>query len=477
LSAKAGGSLNISWGADNGNDSNGQPGDRSVAFTNATVTVSGEAGNHLTSLGADVHVTVLSNGTLVGFTGSQAPSGIGSSNVVFYATVSDASDKGSYSFTLVKPLDHDITPVNSENALSLTFNYTATDSDGDKSSSQFTVNVIDDIPVAQIANVSNASLVGDETAGIDNNSGDKALSATPADFKALGTVISWAQQSGMVSTTGTSYGADGAGVTKVTLTQSTGADFTGQDSGLKTLDNTAIKLYTENGMVVGKAGSTVVFALSIDNTGTVSMAQYQAIKHGDTTDANDIMNIKGVFATVTATDHDGDKVSTTTSKALDVAIRDDAPTLTSQPATATVSEADLRTDHNPTGFVQAVFKSLNVNWGADKAGAHVDFATNSQGQPLHPDGLTSDGVPLSYALRISESGENQLVAFKSTETINNPVFIVTLTSPSSPVLRHHAVPEHRPCRKQRHHDAEIHRCRDRWRWRSHRYQRQRCDPR
>jgi T1SS-143 domain-containing protein len=280
--------------------------------------------------------------------------------------------------------------------------------------------------------VSNASLVGDETAGIDNNSGDKALSATPADFKALGTVISWAQQSGMVSTTGTSYGADGAGVTKVTLTQSTGADFTGQDSGLKTLDNTAIKLYTENGMVVGKAGSTVVFALSIDNTGTVSMAQYQAIKHGDTTDANDIMNIKGVFATVTATDHDGDKVSTTTSKALDVAIRDDAPTLTSQPATATVSEADLRTDHNPTGFVQAVFKSLNVNWGADKAGAHVDFATNAQGQPLHPDGLTSDGVSLSYALRTTQSGESQLVAFKSTETINNPVFIVALTSPTNP---------------------------------------------
>jgi T1SS-143 domain-containing protein len=432
LSATAGGSLNINWGADNGNDNNGQPGDRSVAFTSASVVVSGEAGNHLTSLGADVHFTVLSNGTLVGYTGNNAPGSISGNNVVFYATVSDLSEHGSYSFTLVKPLDHDNTPANSEDSLSLTFNYTATDSDGDKSSSQFTVNVIDDIPVAKISATANVSLVNDETAGIDTNSDDQSAATTPAAFKALGTVMGWASQAGMVSTAGTNYGADGPGVTKVTLTQDSGADFNGQLSGLQTLNGTAIKLYTENGMVVGKAGSTVVFALSIDNSGTVSMAQYQSIKHGDNTNANDLASIKGLYATVTLTDHDGDKVSTTTTKSLDVAIRDDAPTLTSQPATATVSEAGLRTDHNLTGQVQTDFRSLNVNWGADKSGARVDFATNSNGQPLHPAGLTSDGVPLSYALVTTEYGEKQLVAFKSTETVGNPVFIVALTSPSNP---------------------------------------------
>jgi T1SS-143 domain-containing protein len=432
LSATAGGSLNISWGADNGNDNNGQPGDRSVAFTNASVVVSGEAGNHLTSLGADVHFTVLSNGTLVGYTGNNAPGTISGNNVVFYATVSDSSEHGSYSFTLVKPLDHDNTPANSENSLSLTFNYTATDSDGDKSSNQFTINVIDDIPVAKISTTANVSLINDETAGIDTNSDDQSAATTPAAFKALGTVMGWASQAGMVSTSGTNYGADGPGVTKVTLTQDSGADFNGQLSGLQTLNGTAIKLYTENGMVVGKAGSTVVFALSIDNSGTVSMAQYQPIKHGDNINANDLASIKGLYATVTLTDHDGDKVSTTTTKSLDVAIRDDAPTLTSQPATATVSEAGLRTDHNLTGQVQTDFRSLNVNWGADKSGARVDFATNSNGQPLHPAGLTSDGVPLSYALVTTEYGEKQLVAFKSTETVGNPVFIVALTSPSNP---------------------------------------------
>ncbi|TCM59394.1 hypothetical protein EV291_1842, partial [Rhizobium sp. BK068] len=34
-----------------------------------------------------------------------------------------------------------------ENPLSLTFNYTATDSDGDTASNTFTVNVVDDQPV------------------------------------------------------------------------------------------------------------------------------------------------------------------------------------------------------------------------------------------------------------------------------------------------------------------------------------------
>ncbi|WP_037088648.1 DUF5801 repeats-in-toxin domain-containing protein, partial [Neorhizobium vignae] len=137
-------SLNIQWGADNANDANGQPGDRSVAFSNANVTVVGEAGNSLTSLGVAVHTAILANGTLVGYTGDTAPTTTGAGNVVFFATVSDVNN-GEYNFHLVKPLDHDSSPANSENSLSLKFNYTATDSDGDTSSSTFTVNVVDDV--------------------------------------------------------------------------------------------------------------------------------------------------------------------------------------------------------------------------------------------------------------------------------------------------------------------------------------------
>ncbi|MBZ9794051.1 DUF5801 domain-containing protein, partial [Rhizobium sp. 3T7] len=131
LSATAGGSLNIAWGAD---DNNSGSANRSVAFTNANVSVTGEVGHSLTSLGQAVHTGILADGTLVGYTGNTAPTTVSGANIVFYASLSDSSNHGSYSFTLVKPLDHDNSPSNSENTLSLTFNYTATDSDGDTAS-------------------------------------------------------------------------------------------------------------------------------------------------------------------------------------------------------------------------------------------------------------------------------------------------------------------------------------------------------
>ncbi|MFS8051184.1 hypothetical protein, partial [Rhizobium sp. BR 314] len=147
--AIATGSLNISWGADNGNTNQGGAGDRSVAFTNANVTAEGQDGEGLSSHGQVVHTVLLADGTLVGYTGEVAPTtvldGEGSvkSNVVFYATLSD-TDNGHYNFTLVQSLDD----AKDSNAIKLTFGYTATDSDGDTSSNSFSVTVADDKPVA-----------------------------------------------------------------------------------------------------------------------------------------------------------------------------------------------------------------------------------------------------------------------------------------------------------------------------------------
>ncbi|MDO9418471.1 T1SS-143 repeat domain-containing protein [Pararhizobium sp.] len=140
-------SLNINWGADSANDDNGQPGDRSVEFHSEDFSVTGAAGEVLTSQGEIVH-TVSIDGVLVGYTGETPPSaatGDGSDNVVFFVSLSDL-DSGSYSFTLVQPLDH--AAVAGENILSLTFNYVATDSDGDSSNNSFTVHVVDDIPTS-----------------------------------------------------------------------------------------------------------------------------------------------------------------------------------------------------------------------------------------------------------------------------------------------------------------------------------------
>ncbi|QLF71648.1 tandem-95 repeat protein (plasmid) [Peteryoungia desertarenae] len=146
----ADGSLNIRWGADDGDSDLGGNGDRSVAFTNSSVGVVGAYGETLTSLGQPVSFTVI-NGVLVGYTGEAAPTDFSvetvSKNVVFYVTLSD-DDRDSYEFRLVQPLDHATNEgTGVENDLSLTFNYTATDSDGDTITGSFTVDVRDDVPV------------------------------------------------------------------------------------------------------------------------------------------------------------------------------------------------------------------------------------------------------------------------------------------------------------------------------------------
>ena len=136
-------SLNIDWGADNANTDAGGNGDRSVAFTDASVTLVGGHDAGLTSLGKAVSTLVLSTGELVGYTGGTAPTTTGDSQVVFFASLSDTAN-GTYDFTLVQPLDH--AAGNGEDALSLTFGFTATDSDSDPASSTFTVSVADDVP-------------------------------------------------------------------------------------------------------------------------------------------------------------------------------------------------------------------------------------------------------------------------------------------------------------------------------------------
>ncbi len=111
-------SLNISWGADDGdNDAlNGATGDRTVSFDASQPGLAG-----LMSNGLAVSVTILADGTLVGYTGA-VPISTGDAGVVFFATLND-DGAGSYDFTLADNLDHP-TP-NTEDDLNLTFAFTA----------------------------------------------------------------------------------------------------------------------------------------------------------------------------------------------------------------------------------------------------------------------------------------------------------------------------------------------------------------
>ena len=126
---------------------------------------------------------------------------------------------------------------------------------------------------------------------------------------------------------------------------------------------------------------------------------------------------------VTVRDGDGDTVAL--HDQLIVTVTDDAPVITGSAASATVDETN-------EPLVQVAYGSLKVSIGADKVGAHLDFATDGNGQPLHPAGLKSDGVDLDFVLRTTQYGEKQLVAFKQGDTVDNPVFIVALSSPTNP---------------------------------------------
>src|SRR6185437_12481324 len=129
------GSLAVSWGADN-NDS-GTIANRSVGFQHANASTdvqvtdgNGNAISHLTSNGAAVQYLIVGN-ELIGYTNNDPLF-----HQVFTVSLND-NGSGSYTFTLLNNLDH--TAVQGNNNLNLTFDFTATDSDGDPVNSTFTV--------------------------------------------------------------------------------------------------------------------------------------------------------------------------------------------------------------------------------------------------------------------------------------------------------------------------------------------------
>ncbi|CAN7205389.1 cadherin-like domain-containing protein [Rhizobium sp. LjRoot258] len=123
-------SLGIHWGADAGAH-------RDLTFSNVQDQLSG-----LKSDGQTVQFEISADGhTLTGFTGE----GEGRTEV-FVVTLDPTAPNGAYSFTLLQPLDH---PQNSETGntqLDLSFNFVASDADGDTANGSFAVDVNDDVP-------------------------------------------------------------------------------------------------------------------------------------------------------------------------------------------------------------------------------------------------------------------------------------------------------------------------------------------
>ena len=343
------GSLDISWGADDTN-ADGSDHDRSVAFAEQ------DAPAGLTADGEPVTYALSDDGqTLTAYTGTE---GEDDYTEVFTVALSD-EEKGSYSFTLLGNLDH--TEVDTEDDLTLSFDFIATDSDGDSAEGSFTVTVDDDAPEAG----PNSVIIADEddlASGVgDEQQGDQ-------DPQNLTGVLKY------------SFGADGAGTIDFAKMDGTAALYgNGQPitSGEEAIsyswdaDSSTLTAATTSG--------AQVFTLELDpSTGDYNFTLFSTIDHREGNGSSDDTENPNVHfdLTYTVTDADGDRVD----GSIRVMIDDDIPVLAEQ-TTAAVDDEGLADgieggieDDVTQGDDESTYSgSLNFTPGADQP-ASVDFA-------------------------------------------------------------------------------------------------------
>ncbi|WP_292495800.1 DUF5801 repeats-in-toxin domain-containing protein, partial [Mesorhizobium sp.] len=174
-----------------------------------------------------------------------------------------------------------------------------------------------------------AALTPNAAGGVSNASTDYQTDDTTGSIYATSAAA-------VVQSSGSSFGADEEGASKAySLSVAAG----GVDSGLTTTDGTKIFLFKEGDVVVGRIGADATaaasglaaFAVAIDSSGFVSVAQYASLHHGtaengDTSEAVSITNA-ALQAVVTVTDGDGDTAKNSVNIGDQVKFLDDGPTV------------------------------------------------------------------------------------------------------------------------------------------------------
>ncbi|WP_395406553.1 DUF5801 repeats-in-toxin domain-containing protein [Pseudoduganella sp. UC29_106] len=213
---------------------------------------------------------------------------------------------------------------------------TVTDGDGDTSAASVaigaSVSIQDDGPTAS-ATLGAGVVRHDETAGVQADADDTTAAGVSALFSGvLNTstqmTAGFAQgTAAVINSSASSGGADGIASTVYSLAVSTA----GVDSGLDTVAGVSIFLFKEGDLVIGRIGSAsgqAAFAIAINaSTGALSMAQYNAIKHTNTSNPDDSLSITNaaLLAVATVTDGDGDSAVASTAIGASVSIQDDGP--------------------------------------------------------------------------------------------------------------------------------------------------------
>ena len=177
-----------------------------------------------------------------------------------------------------------------------------TDRDGSLADAVLTVKIVDDVPSIQVTESVQPALTADES--------DLAVNAS-ASFAGLFT---------------SAYGADGPGSIAYQLGINDGA------TGLiDTLTSEAVVLFLNGGVVEGRTsvGNLLVFKVTVDGAGNVSLDQVRALQHPDASNPDDSVGLASAhLVTLTATiiDGDGDQAAQTADIGGAFTFKDDAPT-------------------------------------------------------------------------------------------------------------------------------------------------------
>ena len=293
------------------------------------------------------------------------------------------------------------------------------------------------------------SVIHDETSGVDAGSNDVAsipaalataiglLTNGPAGA-ALGQATS---ASALVADSSASvFGADGAATSNsivMTLTNSAGGAFTGQDSGLDVTGGFSIFLYTENGLIVGREGSddstadpagAVAFIVSLGSDGKITVVEYEAIEHPTPGASHDegasLTNL--IYATVVATDGDGDTSKVTSDTALTITFEDDGPSVIAPDdlvlenkgilGTGDQFISDLNFISGTDGLGSVKFNSADIDAAVGTtalvpgSGTSLVVATDANGNELKVGGetlylyLSADGTTLTASVGTTAGG-------------------------------------------------------------------------
>ncbi|RAZ82482.1 hypothetical protein DPM33_34660 [Mesorhizobium hawassense] len=219
------------------------------------------------------------------------------------------------------------------------------------------------------------------------------------------------------------------------------------DSGLTTTDGTKIFLFKQGDVVVGRIGADAAtaanglaaFAVAIDSSGFVSVAQYASLHHGsadnpDTSEAVSIANA-ALQAVVTVTDGDGDTATNSVNIGSQVKFLDDGPTITvddigngtyTAGGSSTWSEApgaDGFTSLNITlnGYTIDNKTPVIVNNGS----LGTDTTTDANGNYVFNGTINDD---------FNNDGTSDAVSFKLTFNPTNNTYKIDVTSQPSTII-------------------------------------------